>query len=175
MLIVLITPFIFGNPVKRVWSGEFVSGVSDVVQGRLQPCLDGMTASDELCDYTLEKAEELTQLIHENPGLRWISDLSLTMTRLTGTQPAIDRKVPFFYGHTLDRRDNLVAALDQLQAPVLVFDYNLRPRGNRGVHPTNYPGLHSAAEDFQRSLVHSAGYRIIGKTKYWVIARKRYR
>ncbi|MZR30638.1 hypothetical protein [Sneathiella litorea] len=175
ILIVFITPFIFGNPLKRIWSKESVAIVSDKFLGNLDPCLDGITASDRLCNYTLEKADELKQLVQKNPGLEWISELSLNMTRLTGTQPAFDQKAHFFFGHNKERRDILLTSLRQLQAPVIAIDYNIRPRGNEGVHPENYAGIHSTAENFQRNLVRAAGYQIAGKTKYWVIARKRYR
>jgi hypothetical protein len=175
ILIVLVIPFIFGNPVKRIWSKDFVATVSGKFQGQLAPCLDGITATDNLCNYALEKADELKQLVSENPDLEWISGVSLNMTRLTGTQPALSQKVPFFFAHSKDNRDILVRALQQLQTPVLAFDYNPRPPGNVGVHAANFAGIHSVAENFQRNLVRSAGYQIIGKTKYWVIARKRYR
>ncbi|MEX1034610.1 MAG: hypothetical protein WDZ54_01545 [Sneathiella sp.] len=174
-LIVFILPFIFGNPIQRIWSKDFVTTVSDKFRNRLAPCLDGITASDRLCNYTLEKAAELEQLANEYPGLAWISELSLNLTRLTGMQPTLDQKAPFFSAHNEERRNILLAPLRQLKSPVIVFDYNLRPRGGKGVHPANYAGIHSAAEEFQRNLVRAAGYRIIGKTKYWVIARKRSR
>lgn len=165
VLIVLIIPFIFGNPVKRIWSKGLVTHVSDKFHDRLAPCLDGITASDKLCDYTLEKADELKRLASENPSLEWISELSLNMIRLTGTQPVFTQKAPFFFAHSMERREILVASLRELQASVIALDYN-------PIYPGNVAGIHPATQEFERNLVQDAGYQIIGKTKYWLIARK---
>ncbi|WP_340150552.1 hypothetical protein [uncultured Sneathiella sp.] len=163
ILILLIIPFIFGNPVRRVISKDFVSAVSERIDGHLRPCLDGINASPELCTYTLEKAEELKNLETESPGLRWISGLALNMVRLAGTQPALTQKAPFFFGHREETRNILVTSLRQLQAPFIAFD---------NATPNNIAGLPTYVEQFQQNLVRDAGYEIIESTKYWVIARK---
>ncbi len=163
ILIVLIIPFIFGNPVRRVISEDFVSTISERIDGHLRPCLDGINASPALCTYTLEKADELKNLEAENPGLRWISGLALNMVRLAGTQPALTQKAPFFFGHREETRNILIKSLRQLQAPFIAFD---------NAAPKNIAGLPTYVEQFQQNLVQDAGYEIIENTRYWIIARK---
>lgn len=166
ILAVLIVPYIFGNPVARAWSKETRVTLADKFTGRLAPCLDGITATDELCTYALEKADELKGLIDTHPGLEWISEIPLNLTRLTGLQPALDQKAAFFFGHSTEKRDILVGKLRDLGAPVLALDNNPEGRGN-------VAGIHPAAEEFQRDLARKAGYEIVGETKYWLIARQK--
>ena len=163
ILVVLVIPFIFGNPVRRVISEDFVSAVSGRITGHLSPCLDGINASPDLCTYTLEKSDELKNLEAKNPGLRWISGLALNMIRLTGTKPALTQKAPFFFGHREETRNILITMLRQLQAPFIAID---------NAAPGNIAGIPTFAEQFQRNLVQDAGYEIIEETRYWIIAQK---
>ncbi len=163
ILTVLIIPFIFGNPIKRLQAEHFIETFSAKLGDRLAPCLDGITASDALCDYTVQKAEELKILVSENPGLKWLSGLSLNMSRLTGLQPALTQRAPFFFAHREETRNIVLASLRDLHAPFIALDKAVIG---------NVAGVPPIVEQFQKNLVLDAGYQMIKETKYWIIARK---
>lgn len=162
-LIVLIAPFIFGNPAKRLFSEEFSVAVSDRMNNKLIPCLDGLLASPELCKYSSEKAAELKMLDHRYSDLKWISGLALTMSRLTGLNTALNQKSPFFFAHRKENRDIVLEEIRQLEAPIFVID---------NVIPRNIAGIPGIVEKFQTKLIQDAGYQIKHETKHWIIAEK---
>ncbi len=162
-LTVIIAPFIFGNPVKRLVSEEFSTAISDRIHDKLTPCLDGILASPELCEYSLEKATELKSLNDNYLDLKWISSLALTMSRLTGLDTALSQKSPFFFAHNAKNRDTLIDEIVRLGAPIFVIDK---------VTSRNIAGIPDIVEKFQTNLILDAGYEIKNETKYWIIAQK---
>jgi hypothetical protein len=162
-LIVLVIPFVFGNPVRRVLSNEFVAAVSDNIHGELTPCLDGLVASDALCQYVTDKANDLETLSQQIPGLQWMSGLSLNILRVTGLSPVLDHKAPFFFAHRDETRDLVLANLRQHEPIAIAID---------NIKHGNVAGIPPAVGDFQRRLVRDAGYEIVEETEYWTIARK---
>lgn len=162
-LIVLIAPFIFGNPVKKLFSEKFSVAVSDRMNNKLMPCLDGLLASPELCEYSLEKANELKLLNSRYSDLKWISSLTLTMSRLTGLNTALSEKSLFFFAYNKENRDIVLKEIRQLEAPIFVIDK---------VISRNIAGIPDTVEKFQTNLIQDAGYQIRSESKYWIIAQK---
>jgi hypothetical protein len=163
ILVVLIIPFIFGNPARRLISKDFVATISDRFGSRLETCLDGVPASPQLCAYAFGKADELKELSRQYPDSGWMSGLALHMTRLTDIQPALEQKAPFFFGHREETRNILVKMFEEMDAPIIFIDK---------AAPDNLAGLPPFVEQFQKNLLQDAGYRPVEETAYWVITRK---
>ena len=162
ILIVLVAPFLFGNPIRYVFKKEPYVAAIERVQKEITPCIDGLPASQALCHYAARKAEELRTLYERYPDIAWLSGLSLTMTRLTDNSPALAKKALFFYAHRDELRDNVINDIAVLKAPVFAFDK---------VETGNIAGIPEVVEDFQESLLQDAGYEVIENTEYWHIAR----
>ncbi|WP_288902798.1 hypothetical protein [uncultured Sneathiella sp.] len=142
---------LFVKNIKRTWT--------------LQPsetCLNGFTAPKEVCDYAEGQATELRSR-SQNGDTIWISATPLTIATLSGIAPSLSRADPFAYARTsaFQRalRDEITA-----KAPDLILIDR--------VDILNPLGIPAAVGDWQKRLVEETGYRITGKSDFWLYARK---
>lgn len=162
-LIVLVAPFLFGNPVRYLLKPDPYIAAIDRLQGDVAPCIDGLPASRALCAYATEKAAELEALQARLPGAKWMSGVALSMTRLTGTEPALRKKAIFFFAHRDELRDEILADLKDVNAPYMLFDR---------ATDKNIAGIPEAVETFQSNMLRDVGYEIAERGTYWNIAKK---
>lgn len=156
ILIVVILPFIYENPVRRSFSYDRVAAFDST----LAPCIDGLTTATETCVYSAAKSQALVELFQTHVGLGWMSGLALTMSQATGLAPTLTEKSPFFFGHNEANRTELIRQVHEAEATTFAIDR---------VIEGNPAGIPVAVEQFQRNLLEDAGYMTLSVGTYWTI------
>lgn len=128
----------------------------------VEPCLNGFTAPKEVCDYVDGQVAELKSR-SENGDTIWISAAPLTLATLSGIEPSLSRADPFAYARTPAFQTSLRDEIKAKAPDLILIDR---------VDILNPLGIPAAVGDWQKRLVKEAGYRIGGKSDFWLYARK---
>ncbi|WP_169543629.1 hypothetical protein [Sneathiella aquimaris] len=126
-------------------------------------CLDGVAASEPLCRFVGQKADELRKAV-TSEQIKWLSGTPLLLSRLSSIPPSFSNADPFAYARTASTHTAIVEeVLKAAPARILV---------DRPV-PLDPSGIPTQVTDWQQRLLADAGYRIVGQSDYWLFAEKK--
>jgi hypothetical protein len=160
ILIVLVLPFIFGNPFKRLLSDE----VAAAWDRTFHPCIGGIEASPGVCSYVAEKSRALEKLSETAAEFGWMSGLATTIGRNVEMQPTLPEKSPFFFGHSERNRQELIRQIKESGRTSFAVD---------NVGENNPAGIPVVVATFQKKLLQDAGFTLVSSGPYWNLMRKK--
>lgn len=142
---------LFVKNIKRTWTLK-----------PAEPCLNGFTAPKDVCDYVKGQVTELRSRGADDSTI-WISGTPLTLAILSDIEPSLSRADPFAYARTPAFQAALREEIRTKGPDLILIDR---------VDVLNPLGIPSAVGDWQKRLVEESGYRIDGKSDFWLYARK---
>ena len=155
--LILVLPYPFGYPlvwgenIDDNWTLESEAG-----------CISGFVLSTELCDYIENKSTAFNDYGNGEEAI-WISALPLTMLLKTEQRPFSSKLDPFAYSRTPTEHNEMVMELQSQRLNTVLLD-----------NPDNgkLTGIPLQVTNWQVRLAEEAGFRIVEKTPYWIVAQR---
>ena len=155
-IIIIIMPFIMGNPFVLTARAYQIDGESE-------RCIDGLSASQNMCEQLNKKAHELMQLHRLYENTAWTSGVTLAMHRLTDIPSKLGPRTIFFRARNRASRNEILEEIKEANNSYYLYDR---------VTENNILGIPQEVGQFQQRLFKDAGYTTIRNTENWVLVKR---